>query len=90
MLGPAPLNSMDSIVFYSFEHEYLYNVQYLHRNWKGTVGAQEFLRSDRLNCFQGVAKLKQNPEELDRILKNHIVRGKVLYRNTLYVAALHL
>jgi uncharacterized surface protein with fasciclin (FAS1) repeats len=37
--------------------------------------------------LQGVAKLKQNPEELDRILKNHIVRGKVLYRNTLYVAA---
>jgi hypothetical protein len=27
--------------------------------------------------LQGVAKLKQNPEELDRILKNHIVRGKV-------------
>jgi hypothetical protein len=71
-------------VFYSFEHEYFYNV-HLVRNWKATVGAKEVLYgwSTRIpvfslaELFQGVAKLKQNPEELDRILKNHIVRGKV-------------
>ena len=27
--------------------------------------------------FQGVSKLKQNPEELGRIVKNHLVRGIV-------------
>ncbi|XP_023342203.1 uncharacterized protein LOC111711948 [Eurytemora carolleeae] len=27
---------------------------------------------------QGIEKLKQNPEELERIIKNHIVRGKVI------------
>ena len=28
--------------------------------------------------FKGIEKLKQNPEELERIIKNHIVRGKVI------------
>ena len=33
------------------------------------------------HMLQGIEKLKQNPEELERIVKNHIVRGKVRPKN---------
>ena len=35
------------------------------------------IRIRSLIFVQGIEKLKQNPSELERIIKNHIVRGKV-------------